>query len=813
VVGTLVDVTDSGWAALPRAALEREAAVFGEALGAGVAVLDGHGRILWAAERPDSLRREHVGQSLGALVTGHSLDLWLDWLSEAAVARQPLRCRLAWPAEGGATELETLLSPLGDGLVQVVSWPAAATAEPAPAGAGLARGLLETLREPLLLVGHDQRILEVNGAFERLTGSQRAELVGAPVADRLGTPATRAPLAAALAASATSAERESRLALACTLRGGERELELWLRALPPAADRVQAVLIEAHRLDERGQPAISNGESWLSAVMSNVADGIVLLDPEGTITWLSRSAESIFDYPSDAAIGAGIDLLLPLAGGPGPGLLERLRLPAGGMPLEVTIRRRSGELVPVEVEASFAEQRDRRMIVLVVRDLTSRQQTEETLRSLAYHDPLTGLPNRLLFHDRLAQAIERARRARQLLTVMLIDLDRFKLINDSLGLATGDQIIKGVADRLVQRLRRSDTVARLGGDEFMVLLLGTSGAQAAARVAQDLIDELRPPLLVDGHELTTSASIGLALFPHDGDDADTLVKNAANALSRAKEQGRNHYQFYTDDMNATAFERLMLESRLRKAVEQEELVIHYQPKVSLVDGAILGVEALLRWYHPDLGLIPPAEFIPLAEETGLIVAIGDWVLRTACAQIRRWQQLGHGRLGLAVNISARQFLEKNLVATIAAAVAESGLAAELIELELTESVIMRDAPDAARRLKELTALGLRLAVDDFGTGYSSLGYLRTFPIHSLKIDRSFVRDVDRDPNSAALAQAIIAMAASLRLKVVAEGVETREQLDRLKAFGCQELQGYVFSKPLPPDELLALLEEGRRLEL
>ena len=546
--------------------------------------------------------------------------------------------------------------------------------------------------------------------------------------------------------------------------------------------------------------------------MSNVADGIVLLDQEGTITWLSRSAEAIFDYPRDAAIGAHIDLILPLAGDGQGSLLERVQRTADG-PLEVTLRRRSGELVPVEVEASIAEQRERRMVVLVVRDLTGRQQTEETLRSLAYHDPLTGLPNRLLFHDRLAQAIERARRARQLLTVMLVDLDRFKLINDSLGLVTGDQIIKGVADRLSQALRRSDTVARLSGDEFMVLLLGTNGAEAAARVAQKLLEALRPPLQVDGHELTTSASIGIALFPHDGDDADTLIKNAANALSRAKEQGRNHYQFYTDDMNAKAFERLMLESGLRRALEQGEFVIHYQPKVSLGDGAVTGVEALLRWYHPELGLVPPAEFIPLAEETGLIVPIGAWVLRTACAQVRRWQRIGHARLQLAVNISARQFQEKGFVPTVAAAVEDSGVPPELIELELTESVIMRDAPDVALRLRELTALGIRLAVDDFGTGYSSLGYLRTFPIHALKIDRSFVRDIDRDPNSAALAQAIIAMAASLRLKVVAEGVETRAQLEQLRHFGCQELQGYIFSKPLPPDDLLALLEEGRRLAL
>jgi diguanylate cyclase (GGDEF)-like protein len=396
---------------------------------------------------------------------------------------------------------------------------------------------------------------------------------------------------------------------------------------------------------------------------------------------------------------------------------------------------------------------------------------------------------------------------------MLVDLDRFKLINDSLGLETGDLIIKGVADRLVQTLRKSDTVARLGGDEFMLLLLGTNGAEAAARVAQKVLEVLKPPLRADAHELTTSASIGIALFPHDGDDADTLIKNADNALSRAKEQGRNHYQFYTDDMNAAAFERLMLESRLRKALEHGEFVIYYQPKVSLADGAVLGVEALLRWFHPDLGLVPPAEFIPLAEETGLIVPIGAWVLRTACAQVRRWHRMGHARLELAVNISARQFQEKNLVATIAAAVDESGIAADLLELELTESVIMRDAPEAARRLKELTALGLRLAIDDFGTGYSSLGYLKAFPISTLKIDRSFVRDVDRDPNSAALAQAIIALASSLKHKVVAEGVETREQLDLLRACGCQELQGYVFSRPLPPEELLALLEKGARLEV
>ena len=730
VIGALAEVAGDWSTTLPVAVLEREAALLAEIAQACVALLDVHGRIVWASDRPPEplgrRLREHMGQLLAAFLPLKLVDSWLDWLDAATAARAPIRCRLGWLDPRGEQEVEAYLTAVGAELVQIVTWPT-------------------------------------------------------PVQ-------SRAPLP-----------------------------ERALAETPPglAENRADVPAFEPRRADERDPAAANGGEPWLSAVMNSVADGIVLLDPDGIITWLSRSAEVIFGCPRDVATGAGIDLLLPLAGEPGASLSERLAIRATSrtQPLELTIRRRSGELVPVEVESSVVEQRGRPMIVLVVRDLTGRRQTEETLRSLAYHDPLTGLPNRLLFHDRLAQAIERARRARQLLTVMLVDLDRFKLINDSLGLETGDQIIKGVADRLVGTLRKSDTVARLGGDEFMLLLLGTNGAEAAAKVAQKVLEALRPPLQVDAHELTTSASIGIALFPHDGDDADSLIKNADNALSRAKEQGRNHYQFYTDDMNAAAFERLMLESRLRRALEQGEFVIHYQPKVSLADGAVLGVEALLRWFHPDHGLVPPAEFIPLAEETGLIVPIGAWVLRTACAQVRRWHRLGHPKLELAVNLSARQFQEKDLVATIAAAVEESGMPAALLELELTESVIMRDAPEAARRLKELTALGIRLAVDDFGTGYSSLGYLRAFPISSLKIDRSFVRDVDRDPNSAALAQAIIALASSLKLKVVAEGVETREQLDILRRCGCQELQGFVFSRPLPPDDVLALLEQGRRLPL
>jgi diguanylate cyclase (GGDEF)-like protein len=455
----------------------------------------------------------------------------------------------------------------------------------------------------------------------------------------------------------------------------------------------------------------------------------------------------------------------------------------------------------------------RRRFALIVRDLTLRAHTEEALASLAYHDTLTGLPNRLLFHDRLTQAVERGRRTRQMFAVMLVGLDRFKIINDSLGLEKGDHVLKAVAERLALAVRKSDTVARLGGDEFLLLLAGVESAEAVAKVAQKLLIALRPPLPVDGHELTAAASIGVALFPHDGDTPEALIKNADTALSRAKEQGRNHFQFYTTDMNATAIERLTLESRLRRALVNGEFVVHYQPQASLETGAIVGVEALIRWIDPVLGLVPPGDFIPLAEETGLIVDIGAWVLRAAAAEIVRWQRhLGRPELRLAVNLSARQFQQADLVDLIRQTLAATGLPASSLELEITESVLMREALASVRRLKDLTGLGVHLAIDDFGTGYSSLSYLRTFPIRSLKIDRTFIRDIDRDPSSATLAQGMVGLGRSLGLKVIAEGVETVRQLELLKGYGCQEMQGFLLCRPLPAEEALAVIEQGRTLE-
>lgn len=551
---------------------------------------------------------------------------------------------------------------------------------------------------------------------------------------------------------------------------------------------------------------------WRLALLDLVADGVIGTDNDGRILWLNRSAEAIFGYPAEELLGRPFDLLLASSNdrpNSFQALIDEIRREPTGQ-TEAVGRRRDGEAIPIEVFAAPVGQPPGGY-ALTVRDITVRRQTEEAVRALAYYDPLTGLPNRLLFHDRLGQAIERARRNRQLLAVMLVDLDRFKLINDSLGLQAGDAMLKAVGERLRSTLRKSDTVARLGGDEFMVLLHGIAGAEAAAKVAQKLLDCLRPPFRIHGDELDTSACIGIALYPHDGTDPDVLIKNADAALGRAKEQGRNHYQFYTNDMNAAAFQRLMLENRLRRALSQEEFVVYYQPQVSLETGLVVGVEALLRWFHPDHGMVPPAEFIPLAEETGLIVPIGEWVLETACAQVRSWHERGFAGLRLAVNLSARQFQQRDLVGRIGRMLERLGFPPEDLQLELTESVVMRDAAESAQRLRDLTALGVELALDDFGTGYSSLGYLRRFPIRALKIDRTFVHDIATDPTSAALCRAIVALGTSLELRVVAEGVETPEQLRLLRAFGCHEMQGYLYSRPLPAGELLALLGQRKPL--
>ena len=432
-------------------------------------------------------------------------------------------------------------------------------------------------------------------------------------------------------------------------------------------------------------------------------------------------------------------------------------------------------------------------------DITSRKVAEERVQFLAYYDALTGLPNRTLLQDRLAKALAGARRRKDKVAVLFLDLDRFKVINDSLGHSLGDVLLQEVAERLRKGARELDTVARLGGDEFVIVLTSVKEVSDAAVAAERIVKGMTDGFVVEGHPLSISCSLGISVFPEHGTNSETLIKNADTAMYCAKEKGRNTFRFFTEDLNAQAVERLTLENSLRQALVRKELFLVYQPQIEIATGRITGLEALIRWQHPTLGLVPPDKFIRIAENSGLIIPIGEWVLRTACAQARKWQDEGLPGLPIAVNVSAVQFRQEDFCELIRSVLREVRLAPQYLELELTESLLLSSADVTLSVLQELKAMGLTLAIDDFGTGYSSLSYLKQFPVGKLKIDRSFIRDVAVSPDDAAIATAIISMAKSLNLKVIAEGVEDEAQMSFLRARQCDEIQGYYFSKPLPAD--------------
>ncbi len=440
-----------------------------------------------------------------------------------------------------------------------------------------------------------------------------------------------------------------------------------------------------------------------------------------------------------------------------------------------------------------------------------RKGAEQRLTYLAQFDTLTGLANRSLFLDRFTQTLKQAQRNEWMVGVLFIDLDRFKVVNDTLGHAAGDQLLIEVAARLQKCVRAADALGRLGGDEFAIVLSKLRRPDDAALVAQKVVAALARPFTLEGQEIYVSASLGIGVYPSDGSDADTLLRNADTAMYRAKERGRNGYQFYLPQMNELALERLQLQTQLRGALERREFVLHYQPKAYLASGRISGFEALLRWQHPERGLLPPLQFIAILEETGLIIPVGEWVVRTVCEQLARWHAAGVTPRPVAINLSARQFQQRNFDTTIAAILADTGIDGGLLELELTESMLMSDAEEAVRMLNTMRSYGVRLSVDDFGAGYSSLAYLKRFPLDALKIDRAFIRDVTTDPDDASIALAIISLAHSLKLKVVAEGVETEAQLEFLKAHGCDEMQGYYFARPLDIADCTRALVEDRRL--
>lgn len=468
---------------------------------------------------------------------------------------------------------------------------------------------------------------------------------------------------------------------------------------------------------------------------------------------------------------------------------------------EFKIVRKDGQERWVDFSAGFIEFGGQPAALGTALDVSERKRAEEEIRALAYYDALTGLPNRQLFLDRLALAMAQAPRQNKSVAVLCLDLDRLKVINDSLGHVVGDRLLQAVAERLQHCLREGDTVARPGADEFTVLAPGLAHLEDAVRIVQKLQEALRQPFLLNGAEIFVSASVGISLYPGDGGNAETLLTNANTAMYRAKESGRDSFQPYTLEMNAQALERLALENSLRKALPNGELELHYQPQVDLATGRTEGLEALLRWRHPAQGFVPPAVFIGLAELTGLIVPIGTWVLRTACAATLSLRAHGRSRLCVAVNLSARQFQQPDLVPEVKRALDDTGLDPQLLEIEITESVAMQNTEATIETLRRLKGLGVRISIDDFGTGHSSLSYLRRFPIDTLKIDQSFVRDITGDPQAAAIVTAIIAMARSLNLMLVAEGVETEEQLAFLRSHGCDRAQGFLLSRPLGLDGL------------
>lgn len=479
--------------------------------------------------------------------------------------------------------------------------------------------------------------------------------------------------------------------------------------------------------------------------------------------------------------------------------------------VEGEYRAKDGRIIPIETRRRGLHTKDGWIIVGTARDISERRQAEARVEYLATHDGLTGLPNRNLMHDRLTQAIAHVRRAGRQLAVLYVDLDRFKVVNDGFGHPFGDTMIRAAAERLATVVRDGDTIARQSGDEFLILLDDLRKSTDVYIVTQKLVEAFEQPFMVEGREIYLAASIGVSLFPQDGQTADALIGNADVAMYRAKDLGGNGYQFFTHEMSEETHRRVELETNLRLAIGQDQLQLAYQPKVDLATGRMTGCEALLRWNHPRLGAVSPARFIPVAEDSGLIVPVGDWVLRTACLQNRAWLDAGLAPVCMAVNISARQFLQQDVVAWVLETLKDTGLPADRLELELTESLLAQDVEKVIRTVKQLKSAGVRVSIDDFGTGYSSLSYLRRFHADTLKIDQSFVRNMLSEPDAAAIALAVISLAHSLRMNCIAEGVETAEHVAFLREKGCDEIQGYYFSRPVPAVEFEVMLRAGKCL--
>ncbi len=731
--------------------------------------------------------------------------------------------------DGTAFPIELMLSPL-EGADEILVTAAIrdisvrkAAEEHLAQMEGRYRGLLEAAPDAMVVVNEDGEIVLLNLQAEKQFGYRRDELLGQKVtniipqgfAERLITDSTRT------AAEALAQQIGTGIELTARRKDGTAfPVEIMLSPLESAEEILVTAAIRDISVRKAAEEHLAQMEGRYRGLLEAAPDAMVVVNEAGEIVLVNLQAEKQFGYRRDELLGQKVTNIIP------EGFAERLiadstRTAAEalaqqiGTGIELTARCKNGTAFPVEIMLSPLESPDGILVTAAIRDISARKAAEADALTMtlqmahsAEHDFLTGLPNRMLLNDRVGQAIVRAERHANKVAVLFLDVDGFKHINDSLGHPTGDKLLKSIAERLLGCVRAPDTVSRQGGDEFVVLLSEIEHDEDTAILARRMLKQVMRTHTINGQDLHITASIGVSVYPDDGTNAETLIKNADTAMYQAKEKGRQSYQFFKPAMNVRAVERQSIEEGLRRALERRELVVHYQPKVGLSDRRITGAEALIRWNHPTRGLVPPGQFIPVAEECGLIRPIGAWVLREACKQARAWADAGLPALTMAVNVSAMEFREDSFLDGVFETLDETGFDPRQLELELTESVLVKQAESAASILRAVRDKGVQVAIDDFGTGYSSLSYLRKFPVDALKIDQSFVRQISTGGDDTIIVTAIIALARSLKLRVVAEGVETVEELAFLSAHRCDEVQGYYFGRPVPPHQFASLLKAG-----